>query len=294
MAKPLVNAFEAKYPGVKVKYLRQSTGPLMSVIETEREAGKVSFDLVSLSDVTDMMRLQYKGYLMSYKPENWNMIQNRFKEKDGYFIAHNVAVMLGGYNPKVIPPAGAPKSYKDFLNPKWKNKICNSSPSRGGSGLASVARVVGLYGWEYIETLAKNGAMFVAGHGSVVRMIISGERPLAWDITGYRAIEEELKGAPLKHIWFSEGVPTYGTFQGIPTKAPHPAAAKLLVNFMMSREGQEFVPKDIHRYSVLPDLKPPDLCPPLDQKNSWDPDIDYLFKHGEEMADRFDKIFGLK
>jgi iron(III) transport system substrate-binding protein len=294
MMRPVNAAFEAKYPGVKVKYIRQSSGPLMSMVETEREAGRVSFDVVQIADITDVIRLQQKGYFQSYKPENWNEIPNQYKDKDGYFTTHHFDVMLGAYNPKVIPQEEAPKSYRDLLNPKWNNKICGSSPSRGGSGLASVMRVIGLYGWEFIETLARNGTMCVAGHGTVARMVISGERPLAWDLTGYRAMEEEHKGSPLKHIWFSEGVPTFSLVQGIPLKAPHPNAGKLFLNFQMSRECQELTPKHILKYSIFPDIKPPKSFKPLDKKNSWDPPLDDFFKNGKAVADKFDQIFGLK
>ncbi len=294
LVKSSLEAFEAKYPGVKVKYVRKSSGPFMTLIETERQARRVSFDLIRGTEPIDIVTLKLEGYFMKYKHENWDMIPDKLKDKEGYFVAHSVSAMLGAYNPKFISAAEAPKSYKDIINPKWKNKISNSSPSRGGTGLASVVRILNLYGWDFVKNLADNGAMCVEGHGSVVRMLISGERPLGWEISAYRAIEEETKGSPFKIIWFSEGVPAYMGYMGIPQAAPHPNAGKLLANFMMSREGQALLAKESNQWSPLAGIDPPPLCKPLDQTNLWYPDMDYLLKSGKEVAERFDKIFGLR
>ena len=172
--------------------------------------------------------------------------------------------------------------------------MSSSSPSRAISGLVATARVVELYGWEYIKKLSDLGAMYVGGHGSVTRMVISGERPLAWEITSYRSIKEEVGGSPLKAIWFTEGVPVYVTYLGIPEKAPHPAGARLLANFLMSREGQQIQTKTSYYWSVLPNMEPPPHLKPLEQTNLWYPDMDYILKNGKEIAKKFDSIFGIK
>ena len=294
MMNSLIKTFEAKYPGVKVKYTRKSSATLTSLIETERKANRITFDLIKIGQPIDVLMLKDKGYWAKYKHENWDKIPDKFKDKDGYFVTNSVGAMPGAYNPKVISAAEAPKSYKDVLDPKWKNKMSNSSPSRAISGLVATARVVELYGWEYIKKLSDLGAMYVGGHGSVTRMVISGERPLAWEITSYRSIKEEVGGSPLKAIWFTEGVPVYVTYLGIPEKAPHPAGARLLANFLMSREGQQIQTKTSYYWSVLPNMEPPPHLKPLEQTNLWYPDMDYILKNGKEIAKKFDSIFGIK
>jgi iron(III) transport system substrate-binding protein len=295
LMKGVLAAFEKKYPGVKINFIRKSSGPFATLVETERSVGKCSLDVVHTSEPSDIERWKNEGYLMAYKTENWDMIPIRDKNKDGYYCAMGISVMLGAYNPKIIKPSEAPKSYKDFLNPKFKKMMSNSSPSRGGTGMIAAMRVIELYGWDYIKALAeKQESMFVAGHGTVVSMVISGERPLAWEASGYRVLEEDAKGAPCKHIWHVEGPPLYWIDMGIPQKAPHPAAAKLLMNYLSSREGQEIFVKETNFWSPLPRMRAPVLMKPLEEMNVWYPDKAALLKNTKEVAEKFDQIFGLK
>jgi iron(III) transport system substrate-binding protein len=129
-----LKAFEEKYPGVKIQYNRKSSEALMSLIETERKANKVSFDLIKTSEPFDALELKNVGYWLQYRHENWAAIPDKFKDKDAYYVASNVGAMPGAYNPKVIPPSEAPKSLKDVIDPRWKNKMSHSSPSRAGTG----------------------------------------------------------------------------------------------------------------------------------------------------------------
>jgi len=290
----ILSAFEKTYPGVKINYVRKSSGPFATLLQTERAAGKCTFDLVHSSDPIDIERLKETGYFTKYTSENWDAISEKLKDKDTFYCAYAVTLMLACYNPTAIKPEEAPKSYKDFLDPKWKNMMSNSSPSRGGTGLVAAMRVIDLYGWDYIETLAAHGAMFVRGHGSVISMVISGERPLAWEATGYRVLEEDAKGSPLKTIFATEGPPVSVWNMGIPEKAPHPNAGKLLYNFLTSKEGQGLLVKHANLWSHLPNMPAPVLMKPLEQLNVWYPDMNYLLKHGEEIAEKFDKIFGIK
>lgn len=293
-AAKILDAFEKKYPGVKMNYVRKSSGPFATLLETEREAGKCMFDLVHSSDPVDIHRFKETKYFMKYKSPTWDLIPDHLKNKDGYYTGYGVTVMLAAYNPTIIPSDEAPVSYKDFLKPKFKGMMSNSSPSRGGTGLVATARVLDILGWDYIKGLVANEAMFVRGHGSVIRMVISGERPLCWEATGYRVLEEDAKGSPLKIIWPIEGVPVSLWFMGIPAKAPHPAAAKLLVNFLSSKEGQELIVKHANLWSVLPRMPAPILMKPLEMMNVWYPDMDYLIKNGEEIAKKFDEMYGLR
>lgn len=295
MMAPLIKAFEEKYPGVPVKYLRKSTGPLLSLVETERMANKISFDVVMLSDESHFLALHDKGYWQKYKVENWDEIDKKFKEPEGYFITMNVSAMVGGYNPLKIKPSEAPKNYRDFLNPKFKNMMSSSSPGRGGSGMSAVLNVLHNYGWDYVYKLKANGNMCVRGHGSVVRMLVSGERPIAWEISAYRALEQNKKGSPLNVIWFQEeGLPIYLNDMGIPDKAPHPNAAKLLANFLVSREGQELMVKHVNRWSILDIDAVPYGCKPLSQTKHYRPPLHDIVHNGPIVADRWDEIFGLK
>jgi len=296
MMAPLLKAFEEKYPGVQIKYLRKSTGPLLSLVETERMADKISFDVVMLSDESHFIALHDKGYWQKYKVENWDDIDEKFKEKNGYFTTMNVSAMVGGYNPLKIKPSEAPKTYRDFLLPKFKNMMSSSSPGRGGSGMSAVLNVLHNYGWDFVYKLKANGNMCVRGHGSVVRMLVSGERPIAWEISAYRALDQNKKGSPLNVIWFEEeGLPIYLNDMGIPAKAPHPNAGKLLANFLVSLEGQELMVKHVNRWSILSDISAvPYGCKPLSQTKYYRPPLHDIVYNGPMVAQRWDEIFGLK
>jgi iron(III) transport system substrate-binding protein len=146
-----------------------------------------------------------------------------------------------GYNNKIIPDAEAPKTYQDLLDPKWKDKMAISS------SLSTTGNVVGAMvltlGEDYVRKLgAQNSRVYPLLGRALANLTISGEAPLSWTTYDSHVAASRAQGATI--AWNAPGpVSVTDTSVALATKAPHPHAAMLFVDFLLSEEGQKMYQK---------------------------------------------------
>ena len=134
----LVAAFAKRYPGVAVKYTRRSTQPMVQLIEADRLAGRVSFDLVNITEPGDLVRWIGQGFLAAVPLPDRELMRPEAFDKDGHYYALGITPMLGIYNTDKLKPAEAPKSLKALLTePQWIGKVVHTRPTRGGMASSS-------------------------------------------------------------------------------------------------------------------------------------------------------------
>src|SRR6266567_7435776 len=119
----LMAVFEQRFPGIAVKYTRRSTEPMVQLIEAERRANRVSFDLLNLTEPADVVRWVKQGFLAAVPmPDTDKMLPETF-DPNGYSIALSVTPMLGIYSTKALKQGEAPTSLQVLVSdPKWKGK----------------------------------------------------------------------------------------------------------------------------------------------------------------------------
>src|SRR5689334_15237173 len=106
----LAAAFNKRYPGITVKYTRRSTEPMVQLVETERRANRVTFDVLNLTEPGDVVRWIKQGFLASVPiPDTETMLPSTF-DPNGFYAATSVTPMLGIYNTKALSAADAPRS----------------------------------------------------------------------------------------------------------------------------------------------------------------------------------------
>ena len=125
--KSIQNSFEGKYPGVKTTYWRASTTAVMDRAMNEFRSGKVSWDVFFTGvDAMDIMRKE--GMFLRYQTP---AVANFDKQYHHEFYSPNYRSSIIGfvYNTRYIKPADAPKSYWDYVDPKWDGKTTMSDPT---------------------------------------------------------------------------------------------------------------------------------------------------------------------
>jgi iron(III) transport system substrate-binding protein len=128
-----------------------------------------------------------------------------------------------------------------------------------------------------------------------VSAVVSGERPVSWGVSGYRALEAKASGTPIELIYWEEGTAIAQFMGAVPAKAPHPNAGKLLLRWMMTKEGQELYVKLADFYSARKDVTiSPRNEPPLSKLKINLFGDDRLLKEGQELSAEYDKAVGLK
>lgn len=133
------------------------------------------------------------------------------------------------------------KSYKDLLNTRWKGKIIMNDPTLTGTGLKWFSMMgLKIMSWDYLRELAKQEPAIVRDQRLQVDWLARGKYAIGLTLQGEQFNEFVNAGAPLKYIHPTEGsyLSSSSSNMSIINKAPHPSAAKLFANWILTREGQ--------------------------------------------------------
>ena len=291
----LAAVFQQRFPGIAIKYTRRSTEPMVQLVEAERRANRVSFDLLNLTEPGDVVRWTKQGFLATVPmPDTDKMLPETF-DPNGYSIALSVTPMLGIYSTKALKPGEAPTSLKTLVtDPKWKGKVVISRPTRGGTSSGALMNVVNAVGRDFIKSARERDILLTLGNEAAIASVVSGERAVSWGVSGYRAIEAKAEGSPIELIVWDEGLALAQFIGVVPAKAPHPNAARLLLRWMMTPEGQELLVKTVNQYSARKDVTTTPLAqPPLSALKINAFSNEKIVSEGHALAVEFDKAVGM-
>ncbi len=287
---PIQNVFEKKY-GVKINYLRGNTGDVIQRVLNEFTAGRIECDVFDgLSTVATLERTP--GVVLKWLPDEAKDYPKERVDPNGYWIATYIAVSVPGINTDLVKPGTEPKTWEDLLDPKWKGKIAWSSAGSSTSGSGFVGTVLDAYGQEkgmdYLRKLAKNTMVNIpVASRQILDMVIAGEYAIALQISNHHAWISAKQGAPVKWLPMSPAMVNSGNVS-VAARAPHPNAAKLLADFLVSPEGQA-----IYRDSgyIPANSKVPPLDPSLVPDDKRFSGKFYTPERLDEDLPKWDKIF---
>jgi iron(III) transport system substrate-binding protein len=263
LVRPVASAFEKKY-GIKVLYSRANATENAVKVINESKAGNIQVDVFDGS--TTVVPIKRSGYALKWLPDAAKAYPAEYKDPEGYWVATNLYVITPGYNTSLIPKGTEPRTYQALLDPKWRGKMVWSAVAASSAGPGFIGTVLAEMGEEngmaYLRELSKQKIANVATAArQVLDQAISGEYSIALQIFNHHTIISAAKGAPVDWIAME---PVTGALNvvGVHKNAPHPNAAKLLVDFMISHEGQEifrevhYLPADPTVPALEPKLKP--------------------------------------
>jgi ABC-type Fe3+ transport system substrate-binding protein len=264
LVRPVTAAFEKKYPGIKVRATRANATEVAVKILNESRAGRVQSDI--FDGTTTVGPLKKEGYVLKWLPDVAKDYPADEKDPDGYWIANNLFIITPGFNTGLVPRGSEPKTYQDLLDPKWRGKLAwNGFPTSSGMGgfIGTVLAEMGPdKGKAYLGALAKQNVANLRGSArEVLDQVIAGEYSVALQIFNHHAVISAKKGAPVDWIKMEPATETLSVVS-IHKNAPHPNAAKLLVDFITSKEGQQvfrdadYIPAHPDVPALEPTLKP--------------------------------------
>jgi ABC-type Fe3+ transport system substrate-binding protein len=232
------------------------------------------------------------GFLQPFYSPFFAEYPAELKDPQGFWGATNLYFMTLGYNTKMVKLSEIPKSYEDLLNPRWKGQMMWST-SRGSGAPMFIGNVLMSMGQEagkaYLQKLkGQNIAKSTASNRQILDLVIAGEFPIALHIFNHHAYISKTAGAPVD--WYPIE-PVTATIQTIALakNTPHPHAAMLLLDFVLSEKGQKvfqqsnYLPAQPKVPAKQADLKPgggrftkalymtPDIQ--YDKGNEW---VDYF------------------
>lgn len=234
----VVDRFKKKYPFMrKVDAVRIPSEKLRTRLLTEAQTGKKSnVDVLGLSGF-ELFYLLDKGFFAPYKSPETSAVPEGFKESNGLWAAYYVNTMVTAYNTKLVAPKDVPKRWEDLLDPKWKGKIAFFPEEY--EWYASFLKVVGREkGLDFMRRFAQQDLQYRGGHTQMVQLMAAGEFPLLAVAFGPRVSLTKDLGAPVDWVALNP-VFSIPVGMGLYKWAPHPNAAKLYIDFMLSKEIQQ-------------------------------------------------------
>ncbi|RUU32339.1 ABC transporter substrate-binding protein [Mesorhizobium sp. M6A.T.Ce.TU.016.01.1.1] len=240
-AQQTVDAFMAKYPAVKVEWVRDGTPKILAKLRAEIEAGQPQADVLLIADVVTMEGLKKEGRLLAYPEADVSGIEADLYDKDKTYFSTKLITTGIVYNTKA---PFVPASWEDLTRPEAKGLVAMPSPLTSGAAMIHTVTLTGNLpeGWDYYNALAKNGAQASGGNGDVLKAVSGGDK-LFGMIVDYMPIRERAKGAPVEFVFPREGVSAVTEPVAILSTAKNADAAKAFVDFLLSKDGQQAAAK---------------------------------------------------
>ena len=292
LAVALSKRFEAKYPGISVQLERSGAERNFQRISQEYASGVRVADVVSSSDLGYLLIWKKTAWLTPYVAEEAMRFPEGAVEPDGFYTREAFSLMIPAYHGKMVGAEDVPKTWNDLLDPKWKGKMVKAHPGYSGNITTGTFALVRALGWEFFEKLAKQQVMQVQSAGDPALRVAQGERVIAADGSENAIWRVAAKGAPVMPVYPAEGSPVVPTGIGLMTAAPHPNAARLLLHFVLSAEGQSTIAGFGSR-AVLPGIPvPPGLRAAADLRLLHSDPAEVAVE-SEAIRKRYTKLFGI-
>jgi iron(III) transport system substrate-binding protein len=287
-SKQFIDMFEKQYPFIKVDLLRSGSGPLVNRIVAEYAAKNYAADVLhGMSSRGGFTILRQRNIIGRYESPERKSYASDLKDKDGYWSSTFQNTFVLAYNKRNVKPDDVPRTYEDLLKLMWKGRqIINDTDNfEWFDGLLNFwGRDKGL---AYFRRLAQQDQIFQRGARGRIQLVAAGEAPLT---IGYGPHAQSFvnQGAPIEWVPLEPVVVIVNAIC-IAQRAPHPAAAKLLIDFLLSKTAQ----LKLREMSRIPSRSDVDADPPRLIKGFKKVVQDIENEHMSESIKLFQQIFGL-
>lgn len=293
--RPLLEAFEKKYPFVKADYWRGESRAIIQKLLAEVRNGKPLADVAESSGLSEP--LVQAGVVAPFTSPELAGYDAKYLDPRHLYGPTRLSYFATAYNTKLVPKAEAPKSYEDLLDAKWKGKIAWRVDSDSGSALF-IANLRLAWGEDKADAYLKRFAAqkiisFDGSARTLVNRVMEGEYPLAVNIFAHHPLISARAGAPVGSILMDPVASVSGTVLLV-KNAQHPYAAMLLIDFILSKDGQETL-KHSDYFPSNPAVEPDDYLKPIVPgpngftENYLRPEA--LYEQSEKTQALFDKYF---
>jgi ABC-type Fe3+ transport system substrate-binding protein len=240
---PIKQGFQQRYPGINVQVVRAAAPLNAKKVIDEHAAGAVRADLFDGSSTAGL--LMARQLVQPYISPSASTIPAQFKDPDGHWTSTVLYYMTLGYNPAMIKPADAPKTWDDLLAPQWQGKMAWSAELAPTSAQGLVGNVLLSMGDEagmaYLRRLsAQRIANIQINPRRIVSMVARQDYPIGLQVMVHHTVMAQREGQSVNWVRM-EPLTATGNAIGIVKGGPHPNAARLMVDFILSESGQKLL-----------------------------------------------------
>jgi iron(III) transport system substrate-binding protein len=293
IVRPMIKAFRSHIGGIDVKFVRADSSQLVVKLINEGRAGRVQADIWHLSD--GLQPLLQENLVAPLDLPSARDLPPEFVDRKGNWVGTNLSTRSLAYNTQLVPTEQVPRTHQDLLDPRWKGQfVWHPNSIAGGYGFIGVVlKSMGEEnGLRYLRKLAEQNIVpLPVAARAVLDRVIAGEYPVGLDMNSSHAAISAALGAPVRFVPLD---PVTMTMQiaGISRGAPHPNAAKLFLDFIIARAGQE-VFREADYIPMRPDVaaKSPDMKPDQGGYQALMLTPEDIDAHAQHWAKVYDDIF---
>lgn len=294
--RPLAEAFQKKYPKVKVNYWRGDANEIPRRIMAEVQARNVVADVVE--GTSTGVTLAKAGALQPFLSPRIDEYEPIHRDPNHLWAVTRLSYYCASINTNMVSSADAPKTYEDLLDSKWKGKLSWRVGVDNGPPLF-ITNLRLAWGEDrakaYLAKLAGQAMVnFAAGSArTLVDRVVAGEYPIALNIFCHHPLISAAKGAPVASQLMDPMVSTAGNVV-IPKGIRHPFSAMLFIDYLLSEDGQKILAAAEY-YPAHPKVRALDYIAAATpgvagmRENFVRPEEEV--KAGERSAELFEEIF---
>jgi ABC-type Fe3+ transport system substrate-binding protein len=242
VVRPIVEAFNKKYPDIKLNFVRADTGDLMQKILAESRAKSIRVDVVA-ADIA--APLKNSGLAQPFNTPIMAEYPKNYIDADHSWVSIRSSWQGIGWNTRLVSEADAPKTWEDLLNPKWKGGklVWGSSPDTGAPRL--IAHLLKTWGddktMDYLKKLKTQDVRTAPGSiRTVLDQVIAGEYSIGLSMAMHHIAISRSQGAPVYGVSPEPVLGRSGVICFV-KGAPHPYAGMIFLDFMMDKDGGQKV-----------------------------------------------------
>ena len=286
----MIQGFNKKYPAIKAQYLRQGRTAVYERILREQHAGVFNADIYGGVAGIQGWLLAQKGLLARYISPERKAVGDDLKDKEGNWTALYTQSYVVAYNTREVSSKDAPRVYDDILSPKWTGKM--GMDEEDFEWYAAIIEVMGKEkGTAFMRRLAQQKLSFGRSSTFRIQLLCAGEYALDVGMHFSTAESARQKGCPVNWVVLEPGYKRPPIVIAIAKNAPHGAAARLFIDYTLSRDGQKLIQDVALRENVRTDMEPTGDLLKLKgiryMKTNWDSIFGNLDVHYKAFRENF-------
>lgn len=270
---PVAAAFRAAFPDITLTVVVDYSKFHDARLDHQFATGSVVPDVVQLQTLHDFTRWKRQGRLLRYKPAGHAAVHREFKDPDGAWVAIGVIAFSFLHDVAAVSGLSSPEQ---LVDPRWKGLIASSYPQDDDAALFLYKLYAEAFGWDWFARLAAQDIEFARGTHTP-GLAVNGKRKAIGVAAGGTLTAPAT--APTRWV-VPQNAPfmAWGQRAGLPTGSRNPAAGKLYLNWILSRQRQQAA---FNGWSVRTDVTPPAGLRPI-----WEYPNANLDGFEDFMADR--------
>jgi len=259
---PLIKDFEAAFPGVKVEYGDMNSTEAYNRFTSENAANAASADAVWSSAMDLQLKLASDGLAVQYKSPEVAALPEWAHWKDTVF-ATTFEPIAFVYNKRLVPADEVPKTHADFAKllaskaDKYQGKVTTYDIEKSGVGFMLVNQDVKYDKdfWEFAKLLGARNVKVQSSTGTMMERIASGENLIGYNVLGSYALTLAKKNPSIGVQFSTDYNLVLSRLVFISKNAKNPNAAKVFVDYLLSKRGQTIMATQAELYSVRTDAE---------------------------------------